>query len=169
MNPHVQARLKNSFIVFDSDANGYLQRADFERMARRVTRVMGQQEGSAKAQAVLDGHLRFWAGLAAEADSDHDAKISFDEYARRSFGPGSFTAHVQPLAKSIAALADTDNDGQISKQEFIALLCAVGFNAADYSDFFQTLDSDGDGAITIEQFVAMLEDFYTNSNPAAQN
>lgn len=155
-----------SFAVFDADADGYLERDDFERMARRMSRVMGQQEGSGKALAVLEGHRRYWAGLVAEADTDRYRKVSFEEYAQRSFGADSYERYIKPLAESLAALGDVDDDGKISQQEFVALLAAVGFNAADYAAYFQTLDTDGDNAITVDQFTGMLEEFYTNSAPA---
>lgn len=100
---------------------------------------------------MLDGHRRYWAGLAAEADADRDARVTFEEYAQRSFGADSYGRYIKPLAESVAALGDVDDDGKISQQEFVALPAAVGFNAADYAAYFQTLDTDGDNAITVDR------------------
>ncbi|MEU5992776.1 hypothetical protein ABZ806_27735 [Spirillospora sp. NPDC047418] len=100
---------------------------------------------------MLDGHRRHCAGLAAEADADRDARVTFEEYAQRFFGADSYGRYIKPLAESVAALGDVDDDGKISQPEFVALLAAVGFNAADYAAYFQTLDTDGDNAITVDR------------------
>jgi hypothetical protein len=48
----------------------YLDEADFGRLAANMLDAMGEPRESAKAQAVLNGHRRFWEGLRASLDAD---------------------------------------------------------------------------------------------------
>src|SRR5690242_4699413 len=56
-------RLLLRFRILDTDGNGYLDAADFERLADNVLDAVGEPRESAKGRAVIDGHRRFWAGL----------------------------------------------------------------------------------------------------------
>jgi Ca2+-binding EF-hand superfamily protein len=153
-------RLLLRFRILDTDGNGYLDEADFERLAAKVLGAMDEPHESAKGQAVLNGHHRFWTGLRATLDADGDGRISLEEYLARLGDPGEAERTVADYAASVAALADLDDDGYVERDHFITCMTASGFPSANSAAVFDELDESGDGRISVDHWAAAIVDYY---------
>ncbi|GAB2865661.1 EF-hand domain-containing protein [Actinoallomurus bryophytorum] len=153
-------RLLLRFRILDTDGNGYLDEADFERLAGKVLDAMGEPRESSKGQAVIDGHRRFWAGLRATLDADGDGRVGREEYLARFGDPGEAERTVADYATSVAALVDRDDDGYVERDDFIACMTASGFPASNSVTVFEELDASGDGRIPVDHWAAAIVDWY---------
>ncbi|GLY90288.1 EF-hand domain-containing protein [Actinoallomurus iriomotensis] len=148
------------FRILDADGNGYLDESDFDRLAAEVLNAMGEPRESAKGQAVLDGHRRFWASLRATLDADADGRISREEYLAKLGDPGDAEQTVTDYATSIAALVDRDDDGYVERDDFLTCMTASGFPPAASATVFEELDPSGDGRIAVDHWAAAIVDWY---------
>lgn len=148
------------FRILDTDQNGYLDEADFDRLAHRVLGAMGEPPESAKGRAVRDGHRRFWEGLRAALDADADDRISLAEYLSRLGAPGQAERTVADYATSLAALVDRDDDGYVERDDFIDCMAASGFARANCAAVFDALDESGAGRIPVGHWAAAIVDYY---------
>ncbi|MEV0405359.1 EF-hand domain-containing protein [Actinoallomurus sp. NPDC050550] len=153
-------RLLLRFRILDSDGNGYLDETDFDRLATKVLSALGEPSESAKGQAVLDGHHRFWASLCASLDTDGDGRISLTEYLARLGDPGDAEQAVTDYATSMAALVDRDDDGYVERDDFLTCMTASGFAEANSAAVFEELDESGDGRIPVDHWAAAIVDWY---------
>jgi Ca2+-binding EF-hand superfamily protein len=153
-------RLLLRFRILDSDGNGYLDESDFDRLATRVLRAVGEPRDSAKGRAVANGHRRFWAGLRATLDTDGDGRISREEYLARLGDPGDAERTVTDYATSIATLVDRDDDGYVERDDFLTCMTASGFARANSEAVFEELDESGDGRIAVDHWAAAIVDWY---------
>jgi Ca2+-binding EF-hand superfamily protein len=153
-------RLLLRFRILDADGNGYLDEADFERLAAKVLDAMGEPRESAKGRAVLDGHRRFWAGLRAALDADGDGRVGSEEYLARLGDPGEAERTVADYATSMATLVDRDDDGYVEREDFITCMAASGFPAANSVVVFEELDAPGDGRIPVGHWAAAIVEWY---------
>jgi Ca2+-binding EF-hand superfamily protein len=153
-------RLLLRFRILDADGNGYLDAADFERLAATVLDAMGEPPDSAKARAVFDGHRRFWAGLRTALDTDGDGRVGRDEYLARLGDPGEAGSTVAGYAASVAALADRDDDGYVERDDFVTCMTASGFPRAGGAAVFEELDDAGEGRIPVARWAGAIVDFY---------
>ncbi|GAA4103136.1 EF-hand domain-containing protein [Actinomadura miaoliensis] len=158
--PAVLERLRLRFRILDTDGNGYLEEKDFDRLAAEVLGAMGEPEGSAKGQAVLAGHRRFWSGLRAALDADRDGRVSLDEYIAGLGDPGDAERTAADYAASLAALADRDDDGYIERDDFLACMTALGFARSNSATLFETLDEAGDGRVPVGRWTSTIMDYY---------
>jgi Ca2+-binding EF-hand superfamily protein len=153
-------RLLLRFRILDIDGNGYLDEADFERLAANVLDAMGEPRGSVKGRAVFDGHRRFWAGLCATLDADGDGRVGREEYLARLGDPGEAERTVADYATSVAALVDRDDDGYVERDDFLTCMTASGFPAANSVAVFEELDESGDGRIAVGRWAAAIVEWY---------
>src|ERR1700754_972976 len=124
-------RLLLRFRILDTDGNGYLDETAFDQLAAKALAAMGEPRESAKGQALLNGHRRFWAGLCTALDADGDGRISLEEYLARLGDPGEAERTVTDYATSLAALVDRDDDGYVERDDFVTCMTASGFARAN--------------------------------------
>ncbi len=155
-------RVRLRFTLLDTDANGYLEADDLERLATEIIKAVAEPAGSAKALAVLEGHRRYWRGLVDGLGVGHDGRIGLGEYIAHVAGPEHFDGVVREYAESIAALADVDDDGFIEYAHFAACMRAVGFHPARIDALFEELDPYGAGKVATGTWVASVRDFYSS-------
>ncbi|MEV8630622.1 hypothetical protein AB0395_03105 [Streptosporangium sp. NPDC051023] len=153
-------RVRLRFAMLDTDANGYLEADDFERLASRIIEAVAEPAGSPKAVAVLEGHRRYWRGLRGSGETGDGGRVGLHEYIAHVAGPEHFDDVIREYAESLAALADVDDDGFIEYVHFVACLQAAGFHPTRIDALFEGLDPHGAGRVTTRAWVASIKDFY---------
>lgn len=153
-----QQRIKAVFDVLNANSNGYLESSDLEAAARRIINDLGVDPGSAPAQTYLKNVTAYWTSLVGELDRDDDGRLSFEEFSR-PHTPTNYPTAVRPLAESLAALCDLDQDGFIERTDFVTANIGIGFARDAAEGFYGALDTAQEGRISTDAFMTMFEEF----------
>jgi tellurite resistance protein TerC len=163
--------LLRRFAVFDIDGNGVWQRADYERLTRRLCGTFGHGADSAPAQAVAAGQRALFDALLAHMDADGDQQITPDEFTA-SVGraiadrPG-FDAAVRAAARALIQAADEDGNGVLDTGEYARLAGAYGASAGEAARAFAQLDLDRNGYLDSAELAAAISQFFASPDAAA--
>ncbi|WP_234380506.1 EF-hand domain-containing protein [Streptomyces sp. CMB-StM0423] len=74
-------KLARRFRTYDTDGDGYVDRADFERAARQLGEEFGHGPDSPARRRVEELCLGVWERLVRAADTDGDGRVDEAEYA----------------------------------------------------------------------------------------
>ncbi|MFD6277891.1 EF-hand domain-containing protein [Streptomyces sp. NPDC060209] len=152
-------RVKLVFTLFDADGNGVLESDDFELMSSRVAAaVPGADE--ARKQAMRAGFTRYWNTLTGELDTDHDGRITYDEYQACVLSPERFGTAVDQFAVGFARLGDLDGSGTVIRPVFIGMMRGVGFDLPNIHALFDAFGPDDDDRVRVDVWEAEIRDFY---------
>jgi len=159
--------------VFDGYAKGdaYMTRASFANHTRALAELRGLAPDS-PAVAALDEELgKTWSQLAAIADTDHDGRVTRDEW--RAAAQGLTASLAQAIADGVPwpyedwvgilyKVIDADGDGRITPSEYGDWLAALGLAAdTDIDAAFRGFDKNEDGYLSLEEFSACYHQFWT--------
>ncbi|SDN50316.1 EF-hand domain-containing protein [Allokutzneria albata] len=154
------------FKLYDSNRNGYIEKADVNRMKSQYLMAFDESPTSEKGRAVSERWDAFWAALTSSLDHDQDGQVSRDEFLN-GFGAlalgdsDTFDAVLRPLIETAFTLMDTDGSGSVSVAEFRRFQRAVG-NGDQADAAIAQLDKDGDGMISLEELVQNAREFLTS-------
>ncbi|WP_017594179.1 EF-hand domain-containing protein [Nocardiopsis potens] len=160
-NGKEKARFEKRFELWDKNGDGVVDRSDMEQETQRVVQALGQQN-SPKGKRFIDAYLEMWDGITQAVGKN---RISKDDFIRLSdesilsLGDSEFTQRARPVVEALAAVLDTDGDGQISEPEFRKWLQAIGMSEADPTDVFEQLDRDGSGYLSVDEFADAVQDY----------
>ncbi|MEU0545420.1 EF-hand domain-containing protein, partial [Nocardia sp. NPDC005978] len=118
--------------------------------------------------AVRAGYRALWHSLRGRADSDHDGRISPDEFRawlENHSDDADFDREIAPLARAVLDLADADGNGVLDRDELIRLLIGCEQTPAEAAALFDRLDVDGSGTIDTSELITAIRRFCLN--PAA--
>lgn len=165
-------KLSRRFQTFDCDADGYVERADFETSAHALADEFGHDPDSAARLQIVQLSRGLWEHLAVAADADSDGQISEAEY-KRAFADGllvteeSFELGYRPFLQAVMAIADVDRTGTLSAEEHVRWTGALmSLPEPDAREIHRRLDADGDGAITTDDLLSAIHDFYFDDDPS---
>ncbi|MEU1733767.1 EF-hand domain-containing protein [Streptosporangium sp. NPDC020145] len=153
-------RVRLVFTLLDADGTGYLEAGDFELMASRVIAASPDSGDVAKA-AILAAFRRYWTTLAAELDANRDGRISFDEYVACVLSPERFDEAIGDFAEALARLGDPDGDGFIGRDDFVALMTAIGFAPANIHALFDAFGPSDADQIPVPVWATGIKDYYS--------
>jgi len=164
-------KLGRRFRTFDTDGDGFIERDDFERSATRLGEEFGHRPDSPACKRLMDLSLQLWQRLAAVADTDHDGRISEEEY-KSAFSaglletPASFDQGYRPFLDAIMQIADVDHDGMLAVGEYVRWTGALmGLPEAHGREVFRRLDEDSDGFISTEDVLEAIREYYFDEDP----
>lgn len=159
------------FEHWDRDHNGHLEWRDLEQAVARLGDAFGRPADAPERHALLESCRRFWQVLIRHADSDHDGRISQEEYVA-AFGDGVmsdpivFDGVFRSLLANVVRLADVRGNGRLDQEEYTRLM-GNWYNAgeADAAALFRRLDADGDGTLTAEELVRSASSTFVENEP----
>ncbi|MBP2478781.1 Ca2+-binding EF-hand superfamily protein [Crossiella equi] len=165
MNPELTRKLEHSFATFDEDNDGFIELSDLEERSRRFA-VRFNETDSPKGIAALEGMRAHWQALAELTDADADGRISKTEFvdavgAALAESDSGFDRVFRPALSAGFALADTNDDGYIGVEEFVAFMYLAGFSLAKAPRLFAALDTNGDGKVTVDEWLTAFKAHYT--------
>ena len=152
-------RINAAFDALDTNSNGYLEAADFDRLGHRIVQALDVAESSPKAQALHASCRNYWEGLVGALDENSDGKLTAEEYAR-FHEPADYEVGVRPYAEALTAICDRDDDGFVQHADFVRGMQAVGFPAENTEALFRAFDPQGTGQVPVEEWRTAIEEYF---------
>ncbi|MFF2554129.1 lipase family protein [Nocardia sp. NPDC058058] len=159
---------RRGFGLFDITGDGYLTIDDYEAFGLRLVQAFGEAPGSPRATAVREGYRALWHSMAARADTNRDQRITATEFLiwlETHWDDEGFDREITPLAQAVIDLADTDRNGVLDRDEFIALLTGCDHSPAEASALFDRLDIDHSDTITTDELITAIRHFCLDPTP----
>lgn len=156
------------FSAMDDDADGFLDRSDFEALTARWTGKRGLTTGSeagARLSAIMMG---WWQTLLTASDTDRDDRVTLDEVLVVVDGLATDTTPVRATASAMFSAIDGNGDGAIDAAEYRELIETWNGVATDTDEVFGLLDADGDGQLSEDEFVELWTEFWAGDDPRAR-
>lgn len=159
----------HSFRLFDANNDGFVERADHDRIVSAACHARGLTGADAEAfHAQLAG---IWEALEQMVDRDGDHRINLTEWLAFQGGmaanPQLWQTAVEGNIRQFLALFDLDGDGGLSPAEYALLLGAYGLPASVAQAAFPRLDLGGDGVISTEDLLEVVRQWSFGEDPSA--
>ncbi|MEV5575337.1 hypothetical protein AB0L06_35310 [Spirillospora sp. NPDC052269] len=163
-------KLAERFETFDRNNDGAISRHDLEFMADGILRALSQHPGSEKGRALHEGARHYFEGLARSANADPEGAIGRAQFlaaAQDSLHSGmrGFDDSLRPWAEAVIAVADHDDDGRVTVDDWTQVLTAMGANQRQATASARELDTDRDGHISTQELLAEARRFYVSDEP----
>lgn len=156
------------FHVIDSDHNGLVEWADYERIAQNIAGARGYSPGSSEYEGLM-GQYRFgWEQSRPFAEGSGltlDRWIEYHDAILRM--PGIYDALVRPSAGMIFDAFDLDGDQKVSLPEWREFFRAYSIDPDEADRCFDKYDLNGDGYVTRSELIDLVGQFYLSSDPDA--
>ncbi|MEV0170362.1 EF-hand domain-containing protein [Streptomyces sp. NPDC050803] len=166
-----QEKIATRFDTFDRDGDGAVTVADFDALAVAILDEYGLSEDSPKGRRLMSGAEHFWSSLSGMADMNADTGVSREEFVEAATtylynDRAAFQRMVQPWASAVIAVADADDDGQVTVPEWERMLRAMRATPERAHAKAAALDADHDGVITLDEVLESAVRFYTADEPS---
>jgi Ca2+-binding EF-hand superfamily protein len=163
-------KIDRCFGHLDVNRDGQIQSHDLVALAARLMSNFAVPADSRKGKQVTQTFGNWWKALVSNMDVDGDREITPDEFRtgmRATFvtPSGGFDEFFRPAAQAIIDVADTDDDGIVSRHEFRRVQEAFGTPPVKIDEAFARLDADGDGFLSHQEIMDAFRDYYTKEDP----
>jgi Ca2+-binding EF-hand superfamily protein len=152
-------RVQLVFSLFDADRNGWVEPSDFALMADRVVAAL-PAAGDAAGDRLRAAFRAYGDTLVAELDTDHDGRVSPEEFTAVVLDPERFDATVHEFAEALAAMGDPDGDGLVTRPDFRALMTAIGFGRPNIETLFDAFGPDQGDRVPVATWADGIRDYY---------
>ncbi|KOG58512.1 hypothetical protein ADK76_17110 [Streptomyces griseoflavus] len=152
------------FNLADVNGNGYIEEDDLRQLAERTLTHFGYSKESPKWARLHEAYAKAWQIMYELTDTDKDNRISrteFQGYMDRNAKPSTADGLLRPITDAEFDVADTDNDGYLSPDEYAELLRAFGLSTRDARTGARSIDTDSDGRISHEEYFVACRDLYS--------
>lgn len=164
-------KFTNGFRVMDTQQKGYLERADFEGLARRLAEVRGVRLSSEEGEMLVARYVFIWEGVKKIADTDRNNRVDLEEWlvyheqllSKRE----SFEDLIENLASFLFDLLDLNGDGKITIEEHKLFLQAHQIAPGLAEEIFPKLDQNRDGHLSRDEVLSAVQDFYYSDDSNA--
>jgi len=166
--------IKNKMIArfkfYDVNSSGTLEASDYEAMAQRMTSARDLEPGSEEYKRLRDKMMNEWEELQKHADTSSDQKVTQTEwltYCEQIIADRAiYDAVVVGQTDAIFETFDTDKDGTVSVDEFIAYYDAYGKDAESARKNFGTITKDAP-QMTKSRLLEIMEEFHFSEDANA--
>lgn len=167
-----KAKQVHYFNVLDYNGDGVLEKQDFVDVADRLAKMRGYEDGSSKHTAVRQEILRMWTNARALSGKEGQTEITLEDWLAHEEkvldSNVLIHSYVQGIARAIFDILDADNDGVISKDEYLTFFRSFRGDEEDAEQAFQTLDQEDEGYLTRKQFLEAVTEFHLSDDPEAR-
>jgi Ca2+-binding EF-hand superfamily protein len=167
-----KAKQIHYFNVLDYNGDGVLEKQDFVNIADRLADMRDYEEGSSRHTAVRQEILRMWTNARALSGKEGKTEITLEDWLahEQKVLDSNVLIHsyVQGIARAIFDILDEDNDGVISKKEYLKFFRSFRGNEEDAEIAFRKLDENDNGYLTRKSFLEAVTEFHLSDDPEAR-
>ncbi|MFG2562815.1 EF-hand domain-containing protein [Streptomyces sp. NPDC048496] len=157
----IATKLDKLFDATDTNADGYVEWADYQRVVDRLLSGFKVDKGSLEGQALIVTYQMFWAEVRRHANGQE--RLSKDAFVAAVNSVMVDTSRfnlIEGVPHAIFDVIDTDDDGGISHSEWQQLATVLGISAPEVKERFVALDRDGDGSISRQELLRSWREFF---------
>jgi juvenile hormone diol kinase len=161
-------KFTREFESLDVDNDGFVSRADFERIADSLASALGLEPGSPKSDAIHAQYRVWWEGVATR-DMDGDGRVdlaewlAYDEEVTSS--PETFQKVLEAGADQLFQILDFDGDGVVSLEEYTTWVGCYGASDVMVKEAFQHLAASGTGRLSRAETRERVREYYQSEDP----
>ena len=149
-----QQKLQHLFNILDRDQNGTIEPRDFQEASRQLAILKGVAPGSHNSILLENLFLGVGQMIQQLADEDNDGRVDRSEWLKL------FERKIDhDFANQFLKLIDTNQDQQISTEEFRLFYEIYGIDTEDIDEIFHTLEFDQGGYLPPNKFIEGFEQF----------
>jgi Ca2+-binding EF-hand superfamily protein len=160
--------IRFAFNALDTAGSGAITSDDFYAYGRRICDRFGVDVAGEPGQKIMDCYTAWWEQLRT-LDADGDGRVTLEEFAKPYKNGDQREFFDQPLARLarvVAEVIDTDDDGFVTEQEYLNLLTLSVSDRQAALAGFQQLDTDGDGRVSVAEFEAGIAAVLLSNDPS---
>jgi Ca2+-binding EF-hand superfamily protein len=161
-----QRKYEKIFDRFDVNGDGQIQQADIDALVEGWAREFDVAPGSAEWRQLANSANRLWQDLLGHYDKDGDKMVSREEWLATHEQPEFLDRVAIPFSVAAFDLTDTNHDGRLSLEEWLAGQATSGLTRSEATAAFQKIDGDGDGYITKAEHKKATIEFYKSDSEA---
>jgi Ca2+-binding EF-hand superfamily protein len=158
-----QTKMMRIFNFMDDDSDGFVDEEDFHRRADHIAEDHNWAKGSAEHTSIRERLEHNWGILKQVVDSNHDDKISPDEWLQFCEhginDPNQFGMLPIQVAQAFMESLDKEGTGDVSLDNFISYAKAHGADVERAKQAFENMDTDGDGHLTEDEMIAIIRHY----------
>ncbi|GAA4011369.1 hypothetical protein GCM10022247_37200 [Allokutzneria multivorans] len=164
-------KLRRMFDILDADRDGHLTAEDMPALADALAVPFAavpdkMRDLRAALSNIWDAHLSQMAeesgGRLSPAGYERGVRVAIAEDGE------SLVEALNDTVVAWFALFDTDDDGLISREEYVQIGGPLGgVSVEEMGQAFDRLDHDGDGELSIEEIRTAAAEYFTSDNPDA--
>ena len=171
-------KLMHMFELLDVDGNGLLEYDDFRMVVDTMAQERGWERSNRRYISLVASNKRLWKMISRDIDIDGNGSISLMEWLafhikafiedplNQGFQP-KFSAALRATASFFCDMLDSDGDGKVCIDDYIAFCAAYNVSEAKARFSFKLFDRDGSGDITMQEVEEMVKEFYLSDDPSA--
>ncbi|MEU8776598.1 EF-hand domain-containing protein [Streptomyces sp. NPDC048606] len=144
------------FTMLDADGDGVITRPEYLDRVHRAAAACGREAQHPLVAVALAAHEEVFGQM----DGNADGAVTYEEY-RDWAGHDAFEESCRPALGSLFDLADHDDDGHLTRDEFTRLRAATGNTPEGADAAFDALDPRHDGTVERSVYLAAIHDFLT--------
>lgn len=167
------AKIEQGFDQLDVNGNGVLTEDDHVEMGRRVASSLGHAEDSPEAERIVGAYTAIWREVHMPFVPAGSPGIPKSQFVASTLtlaeNPEVARATLGRLAETYLGIADIDQDGQVSPDEFLAFQRGhfPQLTEERAAEAFSHLDVDGDGSLSPVEFTNAVIEFWSSPDPNA--
>ncbi len=159
-------KLGGLFTAIDNNSDGFVDWSDYDRLVNGYLDGFKVDRNSRKAHALHAVHQMFWCELVRHGDGKN--RMAKDQFVKALQSLAVDTSRfnmIEGVPHAIFDVMDTDDDNEISKDEFKKHLEVWNITDPAAMDDFDRVDTDGDGYLSRQEYLRSWREFFYSPDP----
>lgn len=159
------------FNIYDGDKDGVVSKTDFELPVKAGAAFLGYVEGSPQFNEMYQRSMGWWSYIRDQSGKSDGDVVAVDEFlsAMDALVNNRATLNniVMEHAKFTIELWDSDRDGLMSEEEYVAAHTAYNTAEEAAREAFNHLDRNSDGQLSYGEIIQAVEEYFVSDDPNA--